>query len=1538
MVSILSAVPPVDWLLPYPQYGFIICTIHQSCYTLTNYQEHLYRKHQVTGRFRTELVDWISSYNLVNPVELPSNGCARFPELPVFQGWQCRATGCSYITRSQTERYQHHSSQHKLNSKKKQEEANCDEVVQVQILFAKSREYLIIDPTLPLQCNITSTSRPTTPTTTIEHFNTPNDVTDSWSTLSQRFHNVLEKKKEKYHRIEEAEHTAELTPWLRRSRFHEHVSGLDHQLHPFSGSYAIPRTEDDDPILYHLSQSINRILRQTMDQIQHLHHTDAMMLNSFQTNTISQDPFQYLQETSSITIYIRTFTNMICYFYRVADGYFEREMFQSTETQTNARKQVDDLIQQRVQLNLTIEDDPEEVLKQLEKEIDQATLQLCVTLIQHLTPTSPFHNAIISFCAVVCWSMTEQSWLAENDCATIFSRLIYCIQVIILGHGLALVEQKEYLNISDAIESLSRTWLVNNSKGPTGTLLGLRLYAMAVGRSSVTAAQIRWNQDGKTLHYQNISYHLDYLAQEINFCLEHAQEIFQRDLCFRLPDIPVYPVHELHDNWDARRPGLSFIDDPRNEAILEGGNEWLLQQIYQNSELSEMIFKPPSSVTHAPQIRSTFAQQYERSNQRFLEYIFPVCHKGSGQAGRKKEIGSLRCQNVIHDRRNLFIHDGYLCFLLTYHKSLSRFHASRYPVRFLLPKLGTLLVQYLVIVQPLRIWLSAEVQIPPRVSEYLWSDSNGIWNEQKITRIMKTMSKQAVGETVHIQAWRQIAVAIALKKFNGQKYQGDFDVPGDEEAENSGHLPVSNQAASQGLPDVFHHQAAHSVARGNLSYGGTVNFNAGLTDAGLQEYLIASQMWHQLCQPRLPSSTGVIGHRRHASTSLNPPLIKRVVITQQPQRHRRRWTLLEAERALNQVYPMEAAPRFRSDNQKSMIDNIVNGVSEIIAVLATGEGKSLAFLLPSCLHRAATTVVIIPLIALRQDMTRRCRIAGLEYSVWKSNGDLQEYLGTPLLFISMEAAVRQRFRGFLGQLDAAQGLDRIVIDESHLAITASHYRPKMALIKHLRQFRCQVICLTATLPPLMLSQFQQRFLFYQPAIIRSTTFRSDIFYKIQRPSRPRDLLEYLEAGIQRGLQYLEAEAAARVIIYTGTRATADELSSRLQCLVYYSDSAEEAEKAKVAERWRQGEHRVIVATSAFGMGIDYPAVRAVIHFGAPSDMISFAQEVGRLGRDGQGGTSRIILPYQVPSSTSVANSTPYPDSDSSPDWSHLPLPEQAREVYLGENRCLNAVLSRFLDGRESMQYCQAVEPERRCSRCEVLGLVDALNPLDPTRYWDPAPIIHSQRATMAGEEAVEEEEEKEESLSEESLHMTGPSRLRQHLRDEEYGRDRYIQRLHSLQGRCMICTLLRSGVGEMHLFSQCREVLKWRFFTAKRKIQDQQQSRGGWLKKYTACFRCGNPQEVCILGEEGAPSQGECEFRDLVFPTAWALFHMQRERRWGQSLQEITGCSWIGESETDWMEWCGGEVEVYGMRSCEAVRMTDWVMGQILDPSLVSGG
>jgi superfamily II DNA helicase RecQ len=201
-------------------------------------------------------------------------------------------------------------------------------------------------------------------------------------------------------------------------------------------------------------------------------------------------------------------------------------------------------------------------------------------------------------------------------------------------------------------------------------------------------------------------------------------------------------------------------------------------------------------------------------------------------------------------------------------------------------------------------------------------------------------------------------------------------------------------------------------------------------------------------------------------------------------------------------------------------------------------------------------------------------------------------------------------------------------------------------------------------------------------MVRSVTMRRDIYFHVSRCPPKRDFVrEFAVPEIQDVIRSLAVDT--RAIIYCSLRDIAEEVAQMIHCPVYHSRSGSVEEKAEVLQQWRAGEPSYIVATSAFGMSIDHPAVRWVVHVGVPWNAIDFAQEVGRLGRDGAGGQSIVLIPPQWKATTTDRHARP------------LDGAEAAMQSYIGTRGCRVLELSHFLDGDGRPCTGEA----RICDRC-----------------------------------------------------------------------------------------------------------------------------------------------------------------------------------------------------------------------------------------------
>jgi hypothetical protein len=423
----------------------------------------------------------------------------------------------------------------------------------------------------------------------------------------------------------------------------------------------------------------------------------------------------------------------------------------------------------------------------------------------------------------------------------------------------------------------------------------------------------------------------------------------------------------------------------------------------------------------------------------------------------------------------------------------------------------------------------------------------------------------------------------------------------------------------------------------------------------------------------------------------------------------------------------------------------------------------------------------------------------------------------------------------------------------------------------------------------MLNLFKDRLLLTKPVVIRGLTVRRDIQYEIRQCTGPDMIAEAVE-GIKATLQidWFVEERAARAIVYCRTKEQVDTLGAALGCPVYYSNSGTDEEKGQVLEAWLRGDGgeegeeeeggggtRIVVATSAFGAGIDYPAVRAVFHVGEPDGAVGFAQEVGRGGRDGDGSISCMVLPRGWRAKTRDASGE------------LLSRDAMAMQHYLDSPRCRLVPLSEFLDG--VVQFCDQHQEVPCCDRCRELGLLSR---------------------DEAGDLARESGRRQQEEGAGEEIGGEGVLMLRASEQTEEQLRDEFISNLRMVEGKCVICCMMveggvRGGMG--HSLSECRSVKKWEFFAVKKRAMA---CTGGWMAPYSGCYRCGLPQGICEKqGWEG------CRYRDVVMPLSWAGFGCSDGGGsggggWWKVVEGLAGRKF--SSEEEYMAWLGKGRKVFG--------------------------
>lgn len=305
--------------------------------------------------------------------------------------------------------------------------------------------------------------------------------------------------------------------------------------------------------------------------------------------------------------------------------------------------------------------------------------------------------------------------------------------------------------------------------------------------------------------------------------------------------------------------------------------------------------------------------------------------------------------------------------------------------------------------------------------------------------------------------------------------------------------------------------------------------------------------------------------------------------------------------------------------QESILRSVASG-ADALAVMPTGGGKSLCYQLPA-VALDGLVVVVSPLIALMRDQVRQLRALGIAAGALHSGQDASDKReifsrmkqpGPYVLYLSPERVQKPGF----AQWVRSQDVKLFAIDEAHcVSQWGPDFRPDYGKLKLLRELKPEapILALTATATPQVLEDVSQTLGLQSPDRHVYGFYRPNLFYQVETCTDEAHKTEFVRAALRKTPE-------GRALIYCGTRqqseALAGALSAEFDGVGYYHAGLSTEARTETQRLVDAGALRILCATNAFGMGIDYPDVRLVAHFQMPANVESYYQEMGRAGRDG----------------------------------------------------------------------------------------------------------------------------------------------------------------------------------------------------------------------------------------------------------------------------------------------------------------------------------
>ena len=1124
--------------------------------------------------------------------------------------------------------------------------------------------------------------------------------------------------------------------------------------------------------------------------------------------------------------------------------------------------------------------------------IQKACLEFCIALLSQSITRKEYDSPLI--CALAVLGVKEDGWKGPEQYPPILSAVIKIARFMVVQQALELSGpwDEDEFNSDSAYESdnssnparqrrkgclqfvqeMMDRFMVRGSHSPVQWMLDLRTYGLKIHYNTTSRGHVEWVGRDQLL-YKSLQFTMAQFRSMVHGLAVESRRLLMDELLFSnsksAAPVPSIPWESLRDNPTDDRPGWNFLKDHRTRMPADG-DRWLFDRVGQDAGVRDRFVKPGT--------RSGInRQEVERYMDRviaFREKLIVLMHITGGQPARGPEILSVRHSNTDKGgHRNIFIEDGMVVFATRYHKGYAVKGDVKIIHRYLPRGVGELLVYYMWLVLPFQQQLEAMVWEKEAMSSHLWppDPSGRKWTSDRLREALKRESRVGLGQELTIAGYREIAIGISRRFLRGSTaFRAEEDDENQEWDEENFVSAIADE------------QAGHTAHIAGMIYARGIMEQAGAVADKRQQFRISSTDWHRFLGFQASSTEDGCRKRKRARFE-----------SEADEARIDRWERLRKINTSTQLQQMMGKSAEFRGVQKDAIDAIVAGESPVVAVMPTGAGKSMLFMLPAWEEQGGTTVVIVPLIALRRDMMRRCKILGISCAEWEGRRPPD---AAAIVLVTPESAVREDFATFLNRLRATRQLDRIVIDECHIVLNWRYdFRKEMQKLGKLAMAETQIVLLTATLPPSEEDELFRRMHFErdQVKMFRADTARTNVAYRVITIDKTAKRKEVEAKVLEVVQQKLKKHKTGKMVIYGNSVPKVKELAKKLECHAFHHNAIG---KASMLEDLLTGKQRVIVATGALGMGVDIPDIRCIIHIDWPFSVLDYAQESGRAGRDGIRSEAVMIV--------QEGNQRPANDEETEKERALVRLYVEGADRI---PQCRRVVLDGYLD-RRIRERIGCEEGEEKCDVCR--GSREETEEEESKEETDE--IDEEQGEGTEDEDQEETEDEDQEEPEKESDEETerveakqneiqrifqqqqrerqGPRETFIQYRQQEFAEVEWLRRqLAWWTGRCAICEAIKDKQSG-HDTRNC-----WRAESRAIKEKIHQLEKEIKFERFSGCFWCGVPQEICNRWEQSENGRyqrvkgRECQYAGVLMAAVVGMSYSNEEvgKRWQMRLREV---------------------------------------------------
>ena len=938
--------------------------------------------------------------------------------------------------------------------------------------------------------------------------------------------------------------------------------------------------------------------------------------------------------------------------------------------------------------------------------------------------------------------------------------------------------EQQALSIFSLVQSMVQRFMTLTQFDGKPSPMDFFYHTRTIGRSicmnTASEGRVSWHQD--EVQYGSTRFTMSKLRGMVHGLVEKTRTRLYRDLLLLNLDqhgqvqkgstpLPELDLDRLRDDPTNIADGWSFLSG--NGGVLPvHGADWLHDRVLTERYLQQQfVLTGPASEDCHPGIhwRPARIKQFFDVVLQVKQALLVLIHLTGGGPGRGTEILTVRYRNdSTGEGRGVFVDGGLVDIVVGYHKGYGYSAKSKIIHRFLPREVSELVVYYLWLVQPFveilqmyrdgqkdfGAWLwepkgrdevstdededdfdddpqedalepladgdeddAFERHVDPTVVDIsppkpVSTNVDGFWDTNRVRNTLERATEPGMGAKVGIMAWRHLIKAIM------REFTRDPQVLQMFEDEGGRHEKSDDEVRDR--------QFGHSPWVAGMVYGRSVQEFPGQTACQRDAFRRVSVEWHRFLG--FTSAPDAVGQAPIAKSGWGHTTIEAQRVQNQ------RWYALaraDLTLALREMLNQPDA-QFRG-RQREVLEAIVARRSWILAVMGTGVGKSLLFMLPAMLSSPGMTIVVVPLLSLKNHLRDRCLKLGIRCEMWDAD---KQPDGAQIVLVTPEGTTSDAFHTFMNRQRLMGVIDRIVFDECHVALDSMDgFRLKVLEMEKLSQYQTQLVYLTATLKPAdEETWFRVMGLPMEKVLtVRDVTTRRNIRYRVRLYHDDEDEDEQIRKLVQRKRR--QYPLPDQIIVYCGTVDRTKKISQALGCPAYYSGVGSAEKKDHILQQLITGREQVFATTNALGLGIDRRSVRVVIHVDMPHRIEDFVQESGRAGRDGLMCESIVMQPVRSRGRRINVNE----DVD--------------MHAFMTGQECRRVILDRAMDGRNDRVRCE--NGEEICDVC-----ARERRPTPGGR--NPIKVNASQPSQKRGHPDIEEEVIRTEGGSQGRLHPMFP--------------------------------------------------------------------------------------------------------------------------------------------------------------------------------------